>query len=200
MKQGYEKTNIRQIAAELGISLGLVSYYFPTKRDLVKQLFSQQLAAETELVRQYILQEEDPILFTGTLTKLQMTILSSPLFKGIYLDALREDIICDVIVESGLETYQIINQKYHLNLSDDYLALYGNYTAIALERVLVLYGDKYHLTVNVPDTIFKSYMRYLYGDEELLERYCRQTDRLVLQILSEHPKALCAWLETGDEK
>ena len=76
LKQGYEKTNIRQIAAELSISLGLVSYYFPTKRDLVKQLFSQQLAAETELVRQYILQEEDPILFTGTLTKLQMTAIS----------------------------------------------------------------------------------------------------------------------------
>lgn len=194
LSQGYYKTSIRQIARELDISLGLVAYYFPTKRELAETIVSMQHYGETRIVHQYVSQMEDPILFSGTLTKLQMTIFNSPVFRRIYLDVLREDIICDVIIKSGLDTYRRISQKYGLNYSDDYLSLYGNFNAIALERILLLYGRENQLVTNVPDTIFKSYMKYIYGDENFLEDCCKKTDIIVKQILSERPELLNFWI------
>ena len=194
LKQGYYKTSIRQIVRELDISLGLVAYYYPTKRELAETIFSIQHYGETQIVRQYVSQVDDPILFSGTLTKLQMTIFNSPTFQRIYLDALREDIICDVIIKSGLDTYRLISQKYDLGYSDDYLALYGNFNAIALERILLLYGRENQLVTNVPDTVFKSYMKYLYGDEQFLEECCKKTDEIVEQILLDRPELLNFWI------
>lgn len=194
LSQGYYKTSIRQIARELDISLGLVAYYFPTKRELAETIISMQYYGEKRIVCEYVRQMDDPILFSGTLTKLQMTIFNSPVFRRIYLDALREDIICDVIIKSGLDTYRWISEKYGLGYSDDYLALYGNFDAIALERVLLLYGGENQLVTNVPDTIFKSYMKYLYGDEQFLEDCCKKTDAIVRRILSEKPELLEFWI------
>lgn len=193
--QGYYKTSIRQIARELDISSGLVAYYFPTKRELVETIVSIQYYKEREIVRQYVSQMDAPILFSGTLTKLQMKIFNSPVFRRIYLDILREDIICDVIIKSGLDTYRCISQKYGLNYSDSYLALYGNFNAIALERILILYGKENQLVTNVPDTIFKSYMKYIYGAEQFLEECCKKTDAVVGQILSDKPNLLDFWID-----
>ena len=194
LKQGYAATSVRQIARELDISLGLVTYYFPTKRDLAFELLKGELSGSKKLLTQYVDSDEDPICFSGALTKLQYTILSSPNFVTFYHDVLRDDIYFDVIIDSGIETYQKINQKYNLQLPDDHLVLYGNFISSSMERTLVLYAEKKHLEGSVPDMIFKTYMGRIYGTREFLDNCCRETDQIVARVVIENPQILTFWL------
>ncbi len=193
LEQGYCATSMRQIAGDLGISLGLISYHFKSKSELAKAILAGQLQAETAIVHDYVNQDQHPILFSGAITKLQYTIMSSPKFLAFYLDVLREDVYFEMIIESGIDTYRKINTKYNLGFSDDYLILYGNFIASSIERTLMLYARQNPFVDNIADTLFFTYMGRLYGDEALLKECCIQTEQIVSKILSEHPYLLAGW-------
>lgn len=194
LEQGYTATSVRQIARELDISLGLITYYFPTKRDMAFQLLKEELSGFKRLLCQYVNADADPVLFSGALTKLHYTVLSSPNFVAFYRDALRDDIFFDVVADSGIETYVKINQKYDLKLPNEYLILYGNFISSSMERTLVLYAEKEHLEGSIPDMVFKTYMGCIYGTHEFLEKKCRSTDQIVAKVIIENPQLLNRWL------
>lgn len=195
LEQGYTATSVRQIARELEISLGLVTYYFPTKRDLAFDLLKEELHGLKQLLDRYVDSNEDPVLFSGALAKLHYTVLSSPHFVALYHDALREDIVLDVVADSGIDTFLKINQKYDLQLPNDRLVLYGNYIASSMERTLVLYAEKKHLEGSVPDMVFKTYMGRIYGTNEFLEECCLKTDQIVAKVIVENPQLLNQWID-----
>ena len=194
LKQGFAATSVRQIAGELDISLGLVTYYFPTKRDMAFELLKAELWESKHLLDRYVDSDEDPVLFSGALTKLQYTILSSPNFAAFYHDVLRDDIYFDVIADSGIETYQKINLKYDLQMSDDNMVLYGNFISASMERTLVLYAEKQHLEGSIPDMIFKTYMGRIFGTREFLNECCQKTDQIVARVIIENPQILASWM------
>lgn len=192
LEYGYSKTSIRQIAKELDISPGLIGYYFPSKQDIAVELFSRQLDRFFELDKQYV-DEDDPVLRSAVLIKLQITVLSSPVFRKLYMDALREDIILSVIRASGMETYQAINKKYGLGRSDCYL-LTNDLISASMERTLVLYSEEIELDQSIADLVFSMHMGRIYGTEEYLKAKCEESEIITARIICDHPEMLNDWL------
>lgn len=191
-ENGYKETSIRQIAKALGVSPGLIGYYFPSKKDIAVELFSRQLNRFGELDRQYV-SEDDPVLRSAVLIKLEITVLNSPMFKKFYMDALREDIILSVIRASGLDTYKIINAKYNLGYSDCYLMM-SNLIAASMERTLVLYSEDIQRDQSIADLVFTMQMRRIYGSEEYLKAKCEESELITARIICDHPEMLRDWL------
>ncbi len=193
LEYGYKKTSIRQIAKELNISPGLVGYYYPSKRDIAVELFSKQLRWFSELVKKYV-SEDDPVLRSAVLIKLQITILSSPMFCKFYHDALRDDIILSVICDSGYETYLAVSKKYALSYPESHYTA-CNLLAASVERTLVLYSDQVGVGTgrNVADMVFSVSMARVYGDEEFLKSKSEESELITARILCEHPELVQGW-------
>lgn len=192
LEHGYEGTSIRLIAKELDISPGLISYYFPAKKDIAVELFSRQSKKFVELVNAYV-SEDDPILKSAVLIKLQITVLSSPVFKKLYMAALRHDIILSVICDSGSSIYQAINEKYNLGYTASYFQM-NDLISASMERTLVLHADELQLEESVANLVFLSHMGRLYGTEEFMKQKCEQSDLVTAKIICEHPELLKDWL------
>lgn len=188
---GYKETSIRQIAKEAHISPSLIGYYFPSKRDIAVELFSRQLARFMELDKQYV-SEEDPILRSAVLIKLEITVLSSPRFKKFYTDALREDIILSVIRASGDDTYRAVSRKYGLDFPDNYYAT-SDLLAASMERTLVLYEEEVWHGQSIADAVFTVSMSRIYGTAEFLQEKCMQSELITARILCDHPELLNGW-------
>lgn len=192
LEYGYKETSIRQIARELDVSPGLIGYYFSTKRDIAVELFSRQLDRFLDLTKQYV-GEDDPVLRSAVLIKLQITVLSSPVFNKFYMDALREDIILTVIRASGLDTYKAINKKYNLNHSDCYL-MTNDLIAASMERTLVLYSEETEREESIADLVFSMHMGRIYGTEEFLRQKCKESELITARIICDRPEMLKTWL------
>ena len=192
MENGYDETSIRQIAKALDVSPGLIGYYYPSKRDIARELLSGKLAQFTSLSREYV-DPDDPMLVCAVTIKLEVTVLSSANFRRFYSGALREDIVLDVLRASGIETYQAVNEKYHLGYTEDELRVY-DLIAASTERTLVLYSDELQVERGrVADLIFCTHMGRLYGTEEFLQGKCRESELIVAGILCDHPEILQGW-------
>lgn len=191
LEYGYKETSIRQIARELGISPGLIGYYFPSKRDIAIELFSRKLRAFMELEKQYV-SEDDPVLRSAVLIRLQITVLSSPMFKKFYTDALREDIILSVIRASGDTIYRAVGEKYGCNCSDSFFVT-SDLLAASMERTLMLYSDEVWQGCSVADEVFMASTGRIYGTDEFLKQKCRESEAITARILCDHPELLRGW-------
>ena len=60
----------------------------------------------------YVNRHETPVLYSATLICLNYTALSQTPYRSFYEDILREDILLDVLIETGVETYICIRDKY----------------------------------------------------------------------------------------
>lgn len=192
LENGYKETSIRQIAKELDISPGLIGYYFPTKQDIAVALLSRQLKKFSELDKQYV-SADDPVLRSAVLIKLQITVLSSPVFKKFYMGALHEDIILSVIRSSGHDIYKAINEKFDLGYPDSYF-LENDLISAGMERTLMLYSGEIQLDKSVADLVFLMHMSRFYGTEEYLESKCRESEFITARIICDHPEMLNGWL------
>lgn len=198
LENGYKKTSIRQIAKELNISPGLIGYYFPSKRDIAVELFSRQLSWFLDLEKEYV-SEDDPVLRSAVLIKLQITILSSPTFCKFYQDALRDDIILSVICDSGYDTYLDVSKKYGLSYPESYYSA-CNLIAASVERTLVLYSDQVGSERNVADMVFSISMARIYGSEEFLKAKCEESELITARILCDHPELVQGWHTQSEPK
>lgn len=194
LEYGYKETSIRQIARELNISPGLIGYYFPSKRDIAIELFSRKLKAFMELEKQYV-SEDDPVLRSAVLIRLQITVLSSPMFRKFYMDALREDIILSVIRASGDTIYRAVGEKYGCKCDDSFFVT-SDLLAASMERTLMLYSDEVWQGCSVADEVFKVSTGRIYGTEEFLRSKCEESELITARILCEHPELLRGWSET----
>lgn len=196
VQQGYSGTGMRQIAAEAGVSLGLISYHFKNKRDMAIELLNRKLDAFMRAAHRYVDWDEDPILYSATLVKLTYSVLSSPRYRAFYVDVLREDIYFEVIVHSGVDTYLKIWKKYRQDIPEAVArqyGVYGNTISASMERTLVLYGEgKSLIDDSIPDGIFKSYMGmwHFCKDDEILQECCFRSSAITERILRTHPE-LC---------
>lgn len=194
LSQGYKKTTVRQIADILDTSPGLITYYYPAKKEMAIELEQFQLSCFIRLTHQYVSQKEYPVLFSATLTKLKWTVMTSPLFRQFHLDCLSEGLFYEAVIQSGISTHRCIVEKYGLNMSDEELSLYGNYIYSGVAHILALEFEKGKYPLDaIPDAMFKASIGRILNDEELLERACREADGVVKQILSEHTELLCGW-------
>lgn len=193
LSQGYEKTSIRQIASQAGISVGLASYHFKSKREMAVEIARRIFHRLAGYTKMYVNRHDDPILYSAVLIALNYGVLSQEESAAFYRDILREDILLDVILETGVETYLCIRDKYCPDMPDgeaEKIGWYGNYVSVSMERTLVLYGEEKTLIPGtIPEFILKSSMGmwHFEGDREEIVRACREGQELTERIMREHP-------------
>lgn len=192
LTQGYNKTSIRQIAASVQISVGLTSYHFKSKREMAVEIVRRIFHRLAGYTKMYVNRHESPILYSATLICLNYTVLSQPSFRQFYEDILREDILLDVIIETGVETYMCIRDRFCPWISDEEterLGWYGNYVSASMERSLVLYqGIRPMVPGTIPEIILKASLGiwHFKGDAQLIEESAKKARRIVERILMEH--------------
>ena len=59
-KQGYEAVSIRQLAAEAGVNIAMVSYYFESKENLFKTLLESKMPKTRQLLEQLLVSDLSP--------------------------------------------------------------------------------------------------------------------------------------------
>lgn len=189
LKQGYGKTSMRQIAAAADISVGLASYHFNSKRELAAEIVRRLFERMVTLAKQSVAQQEDPLLYSAVLMRLNNTVLSQPCYRQFYTDILREDILTDVITGTGVETYFCIRNLYCPAQSDEEterLGWYGNYISASMERTLVLYGEKRQLiSGTIAEFVIKSSLSMwdFPNARAEIERACRESEAIVNGLL-----------------
>lgn len=192
LTEGYAKTSMRLIAAETQVSLGLVAYHFKSKREIAAEILRRIYCRLSSYAKMYVNRHENPMLYSAVLVRLNYQVLSQEKYHSFYMDVLREDILLDVIVESGVETYMRIRDKFCPELSDteaEKMGWYGNYVSASMERTLVLYGqEKPMIPCSIPEVITRSYlsMWHFPGADELIDQVCRESENVVERILKEN--------------
>lgn len=201
LSQGYRKTTVRQIADILDTSPGLITYYYPAKKEMAIELEQLQLSCFIRLTHQYVSQKDHPVLYSAVLTKLKWSVMTSPLFRQFHLDCLREGFFYEAAIQSGISTHRRIAEKYNLHMSDTELSLYGNYIYSGVAHILALESEKGKFPLDaIPNAMFKASIGRILNDEELLERACQEADVVVKRILLEHTELLCGWSNSSGQK
>lgn len=190
IQKGYEKTSMRQIAADAGISLGLASYHFKSKRDLATEITQRIFAKMVRLTKLMVNQKTDPFLYSAVLIRLNNTMLSQEKYLQFYKDILKEDIWTDVITGGSVDTSFCIRDKYCPTLSDEETERFGwycNYISASMERTLVLYGDKRPLiSGTIAEFIIKSALNMwsFPNAREEITRACKESERIAAKLIS----------------
>lgn len=196
LSQGYTQTSIRQIAAKVHISVGLTAYHFKNKREMAAEIERRIFHRLAGYTKMYVNRHETPILYSATLICLNYRVLSQEPCRTFYQDILREDILLDVIIETGVETYLCIRDKYCPRMSDEEaekMGWYGNYVSASMERSLVLYeGMKPLIQGTIPEIILKASLGlwHFKGSGEVIDQAGKEAWRIVDKILEDHGKII----------
>lgn len=161
--QGYEKTTLRQIAEKVGVSLGLIGYYFRSKQEIAREIVQRHFSTIRHYANIYVDAREEPMLYSSLLLNLNIKILSSPQHITFYRDMLRNDIMFEVVSTSGVETFINIRNKYCPGQTDEEtykMGWYGNHISVSLERTLILHPEDADLWREpIPAVVFDAYMK-----------------------------------------
>lgn len=194
LRHGFTKTSMRTIAEAAGVSLGLLTYYFTTKDNIALELLEKQIDDFKAALDRVIDVNEDPVLYSASLVRINYEVMSLPAFRVFYLDAMRNDLYFKTIPnrrrlpDRGLGSLMRINEKYGLGHSREYLELFGNYLCVSMERTLVLYPETQKAVGYIPDLVFRTYMGHLDPHFEDFDTYCRNSEAAVRRILQEYPE------------
>ncbi len=194
LRHGFTRTSMRAIAEDAGVSLGLLTYYFTTKDNIALELLEKQIADFKAALNRVIDLDEDPVLYSASLVRINYKVMSMPEFRVFYLDAMRNDLYFKTIPnrrlfpDRGLESLSRINDKYRLGHSPEYLELFGNYLCVSMERTLVLYPDILEAMGHLPDLVFRTYMGHLDPHFRDFDAYCQRSEAAVQRVLREHPE------------
>lgn len=138
-ENGYKSTNIRQIAEEAGVSLGLVNHYFGSKQALGYSVL------ET-LIRYVVMNYNGPenpdpmdLLLTDAVeTRAVNQYLSNGPFRRFYLDTLQEDIFFSYVEKRPEFLLERLQDRFHFTISRDMAMLYSRCIPFMVEKTLVL--------------------------------------------------------------
>ena len=186
-KNGYSNTNVRQIAEQANLSLGLVNHYFESKRNLgyvVLKALIRYVVVETE----HCLEEqlENTLLLDAAETRAVNIYLSKGPFRQFYLDTLEEDIFFHYLENLPACVLEQFQKTYGFSISRDMALLYGRYVPYMIEKTLVLKKAEGLFTSiseeDVPYHIFSStYSSYI--SQDILTETDKQARQIVPHIL-----------------
>lgn len=116
---GYKKTTVQKISDLANVNLGLLSYYFKTKKNIVKICFVEYL----DKINHFVLEEvdsDDDILQLLVSHRIFFDII----FKNannlsFYKEIVCNKIIYDVMYDFVLSKYKEINENKNFNLDED---------------------------------------------------------------------------------
>lgn len=193
-KGGYSNTNVRQIAEQSNLSLGLVNHYFESKRNLGYLVLKALIGYVSSETVNYLKESPDDILLLdATATRTVNHYLNLGAFHQFYLDSLEEDIFFHYLENLSSCILEQLQPVYGFSISHDMALLYGRYVPYMVEKTLVLKKEKGLFSGiaddDVPYHIFaSSYARYIPQDVlTAADHQARQAAPRILEKLDPIP-------------
>ncbi|MCL1975614.1 MAG: TetR/AcrR family transcriptional regulator [Firmicutes bacterium] len=139
---GYSKTSMRQIAAAAGVSLGLATYHYKTKRQIAVTVIERYLNYLKAQVSHRLTPGKHQLERSSTMICLCAGFFMKHPCRYFYLECLKQDIYMESIQNLGNEAMIQIAQAHNFEVSSDLLLLFDNYIPPAVERILFLEKEK----------------------------------------------------------
>ena len=137
--QGYAKTNIRQIAEQSEVSLGLVNHHFGSKRQLgylVLETLIRYVIGQFDISSEK--QNKNMLFYDAAETRAVNCYLSHGPFRLFYLDTLVVDIFFNYLEQNSSFLLEQLQTTYGFTISHDMALLYCRYIPYMVEKTLVL--------------------------------------------------------------
>lgn len=161
-ENGYENTNIRQLATKADVSLGLINHYFGSKRNLAYHVLESLIQYAMLKTKKYIEENNinDELLYDAVATRVVNVFLSQGPFRQFYLDSLKEDIFFNYLENHSQLLLKKLQSEYDFEVTDDIALLYGHYIPFIVEKTLYLKRNEGLFTSiseeDIPFQIFNS--------------------------------------------
>lgn len=142
LKKGYYQAGIREIAADAGVSLGLVNHYFKSKKNLAAHIVTFLWNEARDWGLQYVPQE-DVVLLDAVVTRGMNRLMLSELLHDFYITSLQEDVFFDSLTAQTSRTLAPLHASGFRDVPDrDLIYLYTKILPYETEKALILKKEK----------------------------------------------------------
>lgn len=190
LSQGYKQTTMRQIADAAGVSLGLATYHYKTKRLIAVIIMGKYLRYLKEELAKALPPGSDPMVRSAAMVHLCNAFFMAEPLRTFYLQCLEKDIYMESIKSLGNEAMSEIAAAHQIKVSGDLLLLFDNYIPPAVERILLLEKEKGGFPnisyEDIPDIVFAiTVERYI--EKELIERASAAGHQIAQSVVAKIP-------------
>lgn len=124
--QGYKNTTVQKIADLASVNLGLLSYYFKTKNNIIKIIFTDFLDNIDKLISSCNVSDENLIVFYMVKERIAYNII----FKNqnnlrFYKEIINNNIVMKIMEEYSLSNFIKINEVKNLNININHIKCYS---------------------------------------------------------------------------
>jgi AcrR family transcriptional regulator len=197
LQNGYNHTTMRQIADAAGVSLGLATYHYKTKRHIASTILLRYM----EYLKGRIATKAPPngnllIRSAATVHLFILFFLQEPM-RQFYVECLAADIYMESIQGLGNEAMNEIAQAHQVDVAPDLLLLFDNYIPPTVEKILILEKEKGNFPGidydDIPAIVFSIAVERYVGKTEI-EAATQEGRQLAYQILGQIPSVITATL------
>lgn len=118
-KNGYYKTTVRQITDSAEVNSGLFNYYYKNKYNLAVKLIDDIFYKIQNLTGEYYSLNKNPAVFQGIMMRMHGYCFNDKRIITFIVDAFKEGIFEESVLETTKILIGNINQYYKTNLSDE---------------------------------------------------------------------------------
>lgn len=182
LKNGYKNTTMRQISNEANVSLGLIGYHYKSKYLLAVSCINKCFSHIKSIIYNHLDINNDPLLYYAVHVRYCSMFFLSSKYRKFYMECLEYGIYSEAVYNSNINTMKKIAEKYDINVSNDYLLLYGNYIPVEIEKTLILNKKRgLFKTISydeIPEIIFKNALEHFISNEDLINECCKKSKKI----------------------
>ncbi|PKM70742.1 MAG: hypothetical protein CVU93_00520 [Firmicutes bacterium HGW-Firmicutes-18] len=191
--QGFNNTTVQKIADLASVNLGLLSYYFKTKNNIIKIIFTDFFENLDNIVCDVCNKEEDLILFYMAKERIAYDIIfNNPNNLRFFKETINEKVVIKIMEEYSLNNFININKKNGYNIDINLIKCYSALENGGSVNIIKKYfsGD---LTISYDDmvNVLIGCTPRLFGiDNDSIYKYVLRTKSLQKDIDSSRVKLL----------
>jgi hypothetical protein len=162
--QGYKNTTVQKIADLASVNLGLLSYYFKTKNNIIKIIFTDFLDNIDNLISNCNVSDENLIVFYMVKERIAYNII----FKNqnnlrFYKEIINNNIVMKIMEEYTLSNFIKINEVKNLKIDINHIKCYsalevgGSYNILKkyfLGSIEISYDDMVNILIGCTPRLF----------------------------------------------
>lgn len=181
---GYKKTTVQKISDLANVNLGLLSYYFKTKKNIVKICFTEYLDKINHFVSDEVDSDDDILLLLVSHRIFFDIIFRNANNLSFYKEIVCNKIIYEVMYDFVFGKYNEINEKENYNLDEDIIKCLVCVELGGRCKVLTNYFN------NLIDTTYDDLVNVLISctpklfsiDKDIMYNYITESKRIVKNL------------------
>ena len=124
--QGFDHTTVQKIADLASVNLGLLSYYFKTKNNIIKIIFTEFYESIDSIVCDVCDKEEHLILFFMAKERIAYDIIfKDPNNLRFFKETIHKNVVVKIMEEYTLNNYLTINKETGKNIDERFVKCYA---------------------------------------------------------------------------